>query len=371
MKHKVSALINLLPYSPGYSGFSTYTRLLIPYLKGGYLILNDKSPFYEITKRPKLPDKLPCSRRIRLYHRLSFAQHALKFDDLYSKESLYKEYNCVYSPYTDYFFKLAKIPQIITVHDLTPLYKYNSVGAHLRYKYITPYHLAQATKIIAISRFVADQLISFGVQRSKIEVIYNGIPKESILSGYHPRDDGLGHFIAIARHDVNKNLVYLAQGYNKFRNLKKGCEIPQLYIVGRHGPQTSTLRKMIKEFDLTQHIRLIGEIDSSKLNELITKSIALLSASTYEGFNYTILEAQSKGVPTLISAIPCHHELYAESSLFFPLDDEGEIMGHHLDNLSHDQLLRTDLSVRGIRLSYNYTIEEQALSINRLISCYQ
>ena len=55
-----------------------------------------------------------------------------------------------------------------------------------------------------------------------------------------------------------------------------------------------------------------------ELNNLLSNSVALLSGSRYEGFNYTILEAQS------LNTLPLFHlflsiEKYMEPVVFFHL----------------------------------------------------
>ena len=51
----------------------------------------------------------------------------------------------------------------------------NSRKAWLRYRLWQPRHCRVATRLIAISRYVADQLVEFGVKPDRIEVISNGI----------------------------------------------------------------------------------------------------------------------------------------------------------------------------------------------------
>ena len=68
-----------------------------------------------------------------------------------------------------------EVPQLITCHDLTPLVASNSSKAWLRYRFWQPLHCRVAAWLIAISRYVADQLVEFGVESDRIEVIPNGI----------------------------------------------------------------------------------------------------------------------------------------------------------------------------------------------------
>ena len=57
------------------------------------------------------------------------------------------------------------------------------------------------------------------------------------------------------------------------------------------------------------------DISEAKLVNLIRNSMVLISSSYMEGFNYTILEAIAEGLPTLVSDIDVHREIYDNSSL--------------------------------------------------------
>jgi glycosyltransferase involved in cell wall biosynthesis len=317
-------LTNILPYTPGYSGFTSYSNRVLPHLDSKFLHLTRSSPFIGLSSAFTPLSELPRSRYIRLFHRLTLTQHAVRLNSVLSK-SILSRISCVYSPYFDFLFGLPKIPQIITVHDLTPLYIYNSLAAHFRYKLYSPLHLFKATQIIAISRSVADDLIHLGVPSRKIEVIYNGITFDKNYIPSREVDSQVfePYFVVIARHDDNKGLDLLIKGFALLLSMYSLEKKPTLVIVGREGPKTGSIKKLAKHLRVDQSIRFIHSLSSTALKELLLKSTALLSGSRYEGFNYTVLEAQSLNIPTIISSIPVHREIYGSSSLLFSLDDCG------------------------------------------------
>ena len=104
----------------------------------------------------------------------------------------------------------------------------------LRYRFWQPRRVA--TRLIAISRYVADQLVVFGVDADRIEVIPNGvtIQRPPVQS---PASEDL---LALARHDLNKNLPALFRGVDQLQR-----RWPQwrgvLRIAGRRGPQSPLL----------------------------------------------------------------------------------------------------------------------------------
>ena len=114
------------------------------------------------------------------------------------------------------------------------------------------------------------------------------------------------YFIAVGSNNARKNTEFLFKSFNKLKlNLR---------IVGRSSRNFKNY-KNIFFFDYNDKL----------LIKAIAQSRALISASLYEGFNLPPLEAQSLGVPVILSDIPVHREIYGESALYFNLDSTDEL----------------------------------------------
>ena len=268
----------------------------------------------------------------------------------------------IYSPFFDALLCCPDVPQLITCHDLTPLVASNSRKAWLRYRLWQPRHCQCATRLIAISRYVADQLVEFGVKPDRIEVIPNGIEilRPPVLTP-HSQD-----LLVLARHDVNKNLPALFRGVSQLqRNYPQWRGV--LRIVGRTGRQTGLVEQLHRQLPRKEQVELIDGLSQEQLVSCLRSSMALLSASTEEGFDYPVLEAKAEGIPTVISSIPVHQEFHADSSLFFPVDDDGRALAQHLIDLCQDQVLWGDLSQRGLALARSLSVERQVEAISSQI----
>ena len=212
--------------------------------------------------------------------------------------------------------------------------------------------------MIAISRYVADQLVAFGVEAHRIEVIPNGITiqRPPVQS---PASEDL---LALARHDVNKNLPALFRGIDQLQRSRpqwKGV----LRIVGRGGRQSALVQRMHLQLPRPEQVQLIDALPQAQLLEHLRSSLALLSASTEEGFDYPVLEAKAEGTPTLISDIPVHREFHQGSSLFFPVDDDGGALADHVSACLKDRSLWTQLSQAGLALAQTLSVDAQVASI--------
>ena len=207
----MTRLINLLSWLPGHSGFGSYVQRVVPGIDGLRLQVGQDSQVSLFTPEQwsAEPPAWASGRMMRFLQRYSLVQHSLDLSALLQRDGIkLNQIEAIYSPFFDALLCCPEVPQLITCHDLTPLVASNSRKAWLRYRLWQPRHCQCATRLIAISRYVADQLVEFGVKPDRIEVIPNGIEilRPPVLTP-HSQD-----LLVLARHDVNKNLPALFRG---------------------------------------------------------------------------------------------------------------------------------------------------------------
>ena len=359
----MTQLINLLSWQPGHSGFGSYVHRVIPGIPGTRLQLNAKGKACLISSDQwslEAPP-LPPGRVMRILQRNSIVQHGQRLKHLFSCADLLPE--VIYSPFFDSLLGFPQIPQLITCHDLTPLRYPNTRKAWMKYRFWQPRHLACATRIVAISRYVANQLLEFGVSADRVVVVPNGIEvvRPRVLG---PMSQDL---LVIARHDANKNIVGLLRALATAQQL-----LPEwrgtLRIVGRGVDSSSQLQAMRRALPRPEGLELIRQLDSAQLMAMLRSSLALVSASLDEGFDYPVLEAKAEGIPTLLSHIPVHTEFHAGSSLFFPATGGEERFAFELSRLLTDTKLWSELSFSGCELASSLSLTHQQNSLNAQIA---
>jgi glycosyltransferase involved in cell wall biosynthesis len=357
----MTLLSNLLLFGGGHSGFSSYVRRVLPAVPGVRLLVDGpRGPVC----RPgdSLPEQAP-SPALALLARLSLTQHGVDVPRTLASAGLSPAgIEAVYSPYCDALFALPGVPQAITCHDLTPLHFPNSRRAAWRYRLWNPVHLRRAQRVIAISRFVADQLIDLGVGMERIRVVPNGIGGV----GRPRREPGGPDLLMLARHDGNKNVLHAVKGFALFLAGRPGWP-GKLRIVGRGGRRSGELRQAIRELALGERVELIAALDQADLDRLLRESLALVSSTRMEGFDYPVLEAMAEGIPCLISDIPVHRELYDDAALFFDLEDGGEDLAQGLAELVRDPSLWSAFSELGITRAKALSLTRQQQGILAVI----
>ena len=362
----MTRLINLLPWMPGHSGFGSYVQRVVPALDGWRLQLgaNGEPTLLTPERWQATSQGQPQSGLPRLLQMFGLAQHGFSIKTLLARHGLgLNDLDCVYSPFFDALLALPpQIPQVITCHDLTPLLLPNSRKAWLRYRFWQPLHLRKARRVIAISQRVADHLLAFGVDGRKLTVIPNGIEVRDprVIA---PASDDL---IVLARHDGNKNLLGLMRALAGVQRQLPGWT-GTVRIIGRDGRQTAALRRLHEALPRPWQVQLIPALGTTELRLAMRQSLALISASAEEGFDYPVLEAKAEGLPTLLSDIAVHREFHHDSSLFFPVDDDGIVLAAHLHSLLQDGDLWQQLSQAGYALARQMSVGRQVAQIQALI----
>ncbi len=356
-------LLNLLSYRPTATGLSRYTeRLLFHWAESKRNALPvqlklSTSGSVELTDSIDLPSRQE-SNLVKWLQSNAIVQHGISYSHLINN----KKFNIIYSPYTDFLFSLSDLPQVITCHDLIPLFYPNSRRAYLRSRYWLPFHLKRATKVIAISRSVADLLVQNGISARKIEIIHNGIqldlnPIKSPLTS---------DILVIGRHSKNKNLQATLKGFSKFLQDHSFWD-GNLVIVGSPDRMTAALHKLAIDLGVSSRIQWLSSLGPDELDVQIRKSFCLISSSLMEGFDYPLMEAQARGIPTIASNIPVHRELHLNKSLFFSFDESGVSLANQLGRLTKDLSLWLEISQGGLDHVKCFTLGKQLTAIQKVL----
>ena len=362
----MAQLINLLSWLPGHSGFGSYVQRVVPGLPGLRLQLDSTGhgalidpQHWSLEPPPQAP-----FQPMALLQRYGLGQHGVSLSSLLAERGLaVEQLEVIYSPFFEALLACPQVPQLITCHDLTPLVLPNSRKAWLRYRFWQPRHLRCATRVLAISRYVADQLVGFGVPAERIAVVPNGIEVRRVRITAPASED----LLVLARHDANKNLPSLLRALAGAQQ-----RLPDwggvVRIVGRNGRQSQLLQRLVRQLPRPAQVQFVPSLEPLELVQHLRQSLALISASVEEGFDYPVLEAKAEGLPTLISDIAVHREFHQGSSLIFPPHDDGSVLAAHLQQLHQDQGAWQQLSETGYHLAQQMSVHVQLAQIRELIA---
>ena len=207
----------------------------------------------------------------------------------------------------------VKNKYLTVVHDLNALHfpEYFSKPKYYWLKYYWKYSISNATKIVAISNFVRNDIVDkYKVESSKIDVIYNPIQKDCSLVDF----DGLSRKYGIEEYQYyyivsslhkHKNLLTILRMMHVLLNKSNNC--PKLVISGIKVGARTELMDFIEEMGLTECCVFTGFVSDEERNTLMKYSKIFLFPSVFEGFGMPPIEAKRLGAKVLTTkcaAIP-------------------------------------------------------------------
>lgn len=182
-------------------------------------------------------------------------------------------------------------------------------------------------RFVAVSEDVRRRLERYeGLDARRIEVIYNGVVAEPLLSpgaraalrselGFSPE-----HFVVgtAGRFDPIKNLPLLIASLER-----AGREIGGLrgLLVG-DGPQLADVRAQLKQRGLGDRVALTGFRDDAR--KLVQCLDLFVLASRSEGTSVALLEAMAAGVPVAVTAVGGNPEIVIDGQTGWVVPSESE-----------------------------------------------
>jgi glycosyltransferase involved in cell wall biosynthesis len=203
--------------------------------------------------------------------------------------------------------KKFNLPYIITSHGSDVL------GYNKRFDKVYPLIakkwkeiIKEAKVTVTPSKFLQGE-IKKHTQEGNFQVISNGIDSDKFKPMKKQKK-----ILVVARLFPNKGVQDILDAL-KYMDLKDW----KVDIVGE-GPYRQFLENKAKENNLNDKVIFHGWVDnnSEKMKHLYGHASIFISASYFESFGITILEALSAGCYPLISDIPTHREFVNKGSLF-------------------------------------------------------
>lgn len=174
-------------------------------------------------------------------------------------------------------------------------------------------------KVIAVSDAVKNFCVEdVGLKEENVIVIKNGIKIENrkvekINANFKIR------VLVLCSLYPHKNHEEIIKNFAKMK--REGIDNWQLFFVG-DGPCMSYLFLQARMEGIENDITWYGAVwQQSLVDSIFREADILLSASKYEGFPISILEAMRYNIPLLLSNIPPHQEVGGKVAEYFELEN--------------------------------------------------
>jgi glycosyltransferase involved in cell wall biosynthesis len=169
----------------------------------------------------------------------------------------------------------------------------------LLYQALFPWVRRRADRLIAVSRYTADDLVRrAGIPASKIDVVYHGLDpvfKRPVTN--NPAHSGTPYFLAVGGVSPRKNTRRLIEAFTGWRARGAHRSQYQLRITGTSLDPAFAGNGSA----LPDGVSLLGYVAKAELPGLYAGAAGFLYPGIYEGFGLPIIEAMACGAPVMTS----------------------------------------------------------------------
>ena len=261
------------------------------------------------------------------------------------------------------------VPGVVTVHDLA-VYACPETFAwpqRLHFRLCVPPSVARAARVIADSEHArGDLVLRFRLPPDRVPVVPLAVPAALATPPAATAVDafrakyGLGERLVacVGTIQPRKRVERVIEAFARAGGATGGWE---LVIAGRLRPGYAPpwLRA------LPAGVRWLGALDDGELSALYAAAGIAVSASEYEGFGLTVLEAMAGGCAVVAVAITSIPEVAGDAAVLVPRSDPA-LLGAALAGLLADPAARAALGERARRRAATFTWEETARRTRRV-----
>ncbi|MEX1190234.1 MAG: glycosyltransferase family 1 protein [Bacteroidia bacterium] len=261
----------------------------------------------------------------------------------------------------------GKTPTIAVIHDINFYHYPEQVPKLVRmyYNYFFPRIAKKATKIVTVSEFTRSDLVkSYGVDRLKIDVAYNGCNEIfSPLTGDEKASvrklfsNGEDYFLFVGLIIPRKNLRNLIEAYFKFRD--SGSKPVKLLVVGEKKWWSSKNQEYVDKSEYKNDVIFLGRQSAQDLHKLVASALALTFVPLFEGFGIPIVEAFASGTPVITSNVTSLPEVAGDAALLVNPLDTDEI-SEAMKKIVDQPELREMLITKGLERKKNFSWDKTA-----------
>ena len=270
----------------------------------------------------------------------------------------------------------SPVSTIVTIHDMSlRLYpRCHPVRRLVLNRPLMHVAIRQAAAIVTVSESARRDLLRFhGIPADRVSVVH-----EAASPAFRPIDDralldrvrsryGLPSrfLLYVGTIEPRKNLSRLMEAFAQAR--RRGLT-HHLVCVGPYGWSSRDLAGRIDQLGITDAVHFTGYAPFEDLPVLYNLGEFFVFPSLYEGFGLPVVEAMASGLPVITSNTSSLGEIAADAAC--TVDPAStDAIADAMVNVAGDEMLRRDLSARGLRraqlFSWTQTAKEMLAVYHR------
>lgn len=260
-----------------------------------------------------------------------------------------------------------KTKLVLTVHDLSYEIFPETFSLKRRawHHFINPRSLCgRAEKIIAVSDSSRNDIISrYGIDRQKVERIYNGVSSEmeqldrndpkliAVKEKYHLPFNFIFYLGTI---EPRKNIAAIVRAYDQLRSVNNPqLDKYKLVIAGGKGWKTNDILDVMRKAKFTKDIIFTSCITNEDKAAAYTLASLFVYPSFFEGFGLPVLEAMRCAVPVITSNCSALPEVVGAGAVMIDPDKPDELY-QSMKEVLLSRELHAQLSEQGLRQAVRF-----------------
>ncbi len=261
----------------------------------------------------------------------------------------------------------ADVVSLPVIHDLNFVHNPNDLARSHAWFYnrYFPKYASKAKRIATVSEFSKQDIVKqYGVDSSKIDVVYNGVSerfrplaeaeKESVKGQW---SEGNPYFIYVGAIHQRKNIERMLEAYEQFR--ERIAESHRFVLVGNKKWWTPSMQQALDSMKFKDEVIFTGRVSDQDLNSLMGAALANVYVSTFEGFGIPIIEAFQSGIPVITSNVTSMPEIAGNAALIVD-PYKPEQISEAMIRLASASELRNELIVKGHERASIFTWQQSA-----------
>ncbi|HVM90806.1 MAG TPA: glycosyltransferase family 1 protein [Verrucomicrobiae bacterium] len=266
---------------------------------------------------------------------------------------------------------------VVTVHDVgfhrfPELYKKIQVSYH---EWSTRDIVKKKARIITVSEFCKREIVElYGADPERIFVTPLGFDH----ARYAPRPktkQANPYVLFVGRIDKKKNLPTLVKAFEALA----AADVPELELKiagtfsGPAGLATTgadDLIEQIRRSPFSRRIKMLGYVSEDEKPALLANAEIYVQPSLYEGFGLPPLEAMACGTPTICADTTSLPEVVGKGNALFFDPRDADALASAMKRLLNDQLLRADLSAKGIEWAKRFDWQATAVQTLNILESW-
>jgi len=342
-------------------GIGRYTEKLITYLEK----IDTQNEYFIFLRQDGFNDYQPQNKN---FHKVlaDYRPYSLKEQILFPCQLKKYKLNLVHFTHFNVPIFYGR-SFIVTIHDLIitrfPESRKRSTTLPLPLYYLKLFFynlvlknaLFKSKKILAVSQATKKEIVDlFGVDTSKISVIYEGVDQLPVSSYQSPILDSRfqildSYFLYVGAAYPHKNLERLIIAFEKFI---KNSDAPigkklKLVLVGKQDYFYQRIEELVEKLDIIGSVVFTGEVSDNNLASYYKHALFFIFPSLAEGFGLPVLEALNHGLAVASSSVYSLPEVLGRAAYYFDPHEIDDI-AKAIETMATDDKLRNDLKKEGI-----------------------